>query len=278
MTDDSATPPSGRNDPHARCSCRCAFARRLRHTPAGSYTFHGLVDGARAPGARASGRAAAADRRRWSGCTASASPATCSAASAATAGRSCARRSSGSPTPAATCSTCGRRAAASACTTSSTPTRCRTRAWTPTRPTWRSATARTSATTPSPPRCCGRSGSARVALLSNNPDKRAAAAGQRHRDRRAGPHGFPPVRRERLLPVHEGPPGRSLPARHRPAAERRLTPRRMVRRRGGPGSPRTTRSTLRRDRPRHRGWPGRRAAVADRARPWPARWCWSRPG
>ena len=59
--------------------------------------------------------------------------------------RSCARPSSASPTPAATCCTCGRRGAASACTPSSTPTRCRTRGWTPTRRTSRSATARTSA-------------------------------------------------------------------------------------------------------------------------------------
>ena len=47
-------------------------------------------------------------------------------ASAATAGRSCGRRSSGSPRPAASCSTCVRRAAASVSTPSSTPTRCRT--------------------------------------------------------------------------------------------------------------------------------------------------------
>ena len=46
---------------------------------------------------------------RWSARTASASPATCSAASGATAGRSCARPSSGSPRPAATSSTCVRK-------------------------------------------------------------------------------------------------------------------------------------------------------------------------
>ena len=65
-------------------------------------TFDGLADGrdhlALALGAwrEAVRRGRRAARRRWSGCTASASPATCSAASAATAGRSCARRSSGS--------------------------------------------------------------------------------------------------------------------------------------------------------------------------------------
>ena len=78
---------------------------------------------------------------------------------AATAARSCASRSSGSPTPAATCSTCARRAVGSGCTRSSTPTRSRTRAWTPTRPTSPSGTARTSATTPPPRRCCRHWGS-----------------------------------------------------------------------------------------------------------------------
>src|SRR4051794_32806244 len=73
----------------------------------------------------------------------------------------CARRSSGSPRPAGTCSTCGRRAAGSGCTTSWTPTRCRTRAWTPTRRTSPSATPRTSATTPWPPRGSGLSASGR---------------------------------------------------------------------------------------------------------------------
>ena len=72
-------------------------------TPARVLTFDGLVDGrehlALGLGDRATrtSRLAAADRRtgrRWCGCTASASPATCSAASAATAGRRCARRSS----------------------------------------------------------------------------------------------------------------------------------------------------------------------------------------
>ena len=58
------------------------------------------------------------------------------------------------PRSVATCSTCARRAVASVSTTRSTPTPCRTPDWTPTRPTSRSASARTSATTPSPPRCC----------------------------------------------------------------------------------------------------------------------------
>ena len=45
------------------------------------------------------------------------------------------------------------------------------RAWTPTRRTSPSATARTSATTPSRRRCCSALGADRIALLSNNPDK-----------------------------------------------------------------------------------------------------------
>ena len=48
--------------------------------------------------------------------------------------------------------------AASVSTPSSTPTRCKTRGWTPMRRTWRWATARTNATTWSPHRCCRRWG------------------------------------------------------------------------------------------------------------------------
>ncbi len=141
-----------------------------------AFTFDGLADGrehlAFGLGDRAAPRSPRPRTRcRWSGRTASASPATSSAASAATAARSCARRSSGSPTPAATCCTCGRRDAASASTPSSTPTRCRTPGWTPTRPTSRSATREDERATPSPRRCSAPWASTRVALLSNNPDK-----------------------------------------------------------------------------------------------------------
>ena len=68
-------------------------------TTARVYTFDGLADGRRAsrprPGRRR--RCLRIRRsRRWSGSTASASPATSSGASAATAGRSCSRRSGAS--------------------------------------------------------------------------------------------------------------------------------------------------------------------------------------
>ena len=72
-------------------------------TPARVLTFDGLVDGRehlalglgdRTSRARPAGRRGPRTGRRWCGCTASASPVTCSAASAATAGRRCARRSS----------------------------------------------------------------------------------------------------------------------------------------------------------------------------------------
>ena len=132
-------------------------------TPARVFSFDGLVDGQEDLAFGLGDRAAAvtsggAGRRHWSGRTASASPATCSAVNAATAGRSCAKPSSASPTPAASCCTCGRRGVASACTPSSTPTRCRTRGWTPMRRTSRWATARTNAATWSPRRCCTRWG------------------------------------------------------------------------------------------------------------------------
>ena len=51
------------------------------------------------------------------------------------------------------------------------------RAWTPTRRTSPSATARTSGTTRPPRRCCARSGVDALALLSNNPDKAAQLTG-----------------------------------------------------------------------------------------------------
>src|SRR6201999_448850 len=93
---------------------------------------------------------------RWCACTVNASPVTCSAASDATAGRNCAKQSSGSPNAAGTCCTCGRRDGASGCTRSSTPTRCKMAAWTRTTRTSRSATGLTNATTPARPRCCTR--------------------------------------------------------------------------------------------------------------------------
>lgn len=57
----------------------------------------------------------------------------------ATAGPSCARPRRQSPPPKESCSSCVRKSAASASTTSSVPMPRRTRAWTPTRPTWPSA-------------------------------------------------------------------------------------------------------------------------------------------
>ena len=66
-------------------------------------------------------------RYLWSGPTASASLGMCSAACDATAGRSCGKPWSASPTRVATSYTCGRRGGASVCTPSSRPTRCRTR-------------------------------------------------------------------------------------------------------------------------------------------------------
>ena len=157
---DAAT--AHRDDPHPGVGAP-AVRRRVRHARAGVQLRRaGRRPGARRLRAGRSGRPArvraSARGRRWSGRTASASPGTCSAANGATAGRSCARPSSGSPTPVASCCTCGRRDAASACTPSSTPTRCRTRGWTPTRRTSRWATARTNAATSSPRRCCARWG------------------------------------------------------------------------------------------------------------------------
>ena len=69
-------------------------------TTARVYTFDGLADGrehlALGLGDRAAAVSADPEARRWSGSTASASPATSSAASGATAGRSCPRRSGAS--------------------------------------------------------------------------------------------------------------------------------------------------------------------------------------
>ena len=67
-------------------------------TTARVFTFDGLADGREhlAIGLGDRRRPASRDRHRWCGCTASASPATSSAASAATADPSCSRRSSGS--------------------------------------------------------------------------------------------------------------------------------------------------------------------------------------
>ena len=85
--------------------------------------------------------------RRWCASIPSASPATCWAACAATAARSCAARSPEWPRKApACCSTWRRRAATSAWSTSCEPTRCRTAGWTRWTPTGRSAGGRTSAT------------------------------------------------------------------------------------------------------------------------------------
>ena len=93
---------------------------------------------------------------------------------------------------------------ASASTPSSTPTRCRTPGSTPMRRTSRSATARTSAATSSPHRCCtrwGRRGSPCSATTPTRPAQLGRLRGDRERagaDRRA------PVRRERPLPGDEG--------------------------------------------------------------------------
>ena len=80
-------------------------------------------------------------------------------------------------------------ARASGSTTSSTPTRSRTPGSTPTRPTSRSGSARTSATTRSPPQMLLALGVDRVDLLTNNPDKVAQLRG-RDRGRRVLPTGL----------------------------------------------------------------------------------------
>ena len=136
----------------------------------------GRRQGAPAARARASGSRRSWTRgpkvpHRWSGCTANASPATCSAASAATAVPSCARQWRRLPPSGVSCCTSARRGAASACTPSSTRTPCRTRAWTPTKPTWRWAAARTSGTTRAAAQMLGALGAGRIRLLTNNPDK-----------------------------------------------------------------------------------------------------------
>ena len=217
-------PTPGRRDRSApRCACRCAFADGFA-TTARVFTFDGLVDGRehlalglgdRAAPAAPDGRRPAAgpaaqrvpDRRR------------ASAASAATAARSCARRSSGSPTRGglpALPAPGGPRASAS--TPSSTPTCCRTPGSTPTRPTSPSATPPTSATTPSPRRCCARSGVDAGRAAEQQPGQgRPARPARRHRgepgaDRRA------PLPGERALPRRQGPPRRAHPRPHlRPA-------------------------------------------------------------
>ena len=85
--------------------------------------------------------------RRWCACIRNASPATCWAACAATAARSCAARSPAWPRRApACCCISRRRGAASGWSTSCAPTRCRTAGWIRWTPTARWAGARTSAT------------------------------------------------------------------------------------------------------------------------------------
>ena len=83
-------------------------------------TFHGLTD------------TEARYRKRYLD-----SPATSSAASAATAVPSCARLSRRLPPSEVSCCTSGRRGAASDCIRRLTRTPCRTLAWTPMKPTWR---------------------------------------------------------------------------------------------------------------------------------------------
>ena len=192
-------------------------------TAARVFSFDGLVDGLEHLAFGLGDRAAAVTaespgRHRSSGRTANASPATRSAASAAIAGRSCAKPSSASPTPAATCCTCGRRGAASGSTPSSTPTHCRTRGWTPTRRTSRWATARTSAATRLPPRCwrCSRDLADRPA--QQQPRQGPPAPPLRGDGCRAGADRRPPVGREQPLPGDQGPP-RGAHAR-RPAGGR----------------------------------------------------------
>ena len=78
----------------------------------------------------------AGQRDVWCASTASASPATSSARCAATAASSSPGHAAASrPRARASWSTCARRAAASAWSTSCRPTSCRSRAWTPSRPT-----------------------------------------------------------------------------------------------------------------------------------------------
>ena len=70
-------PAAHRDDPHPGDRCRCGFADGYA-TTARVFTFDGLVDGrehlALGLGDRAAAghRRPATDRRRWSGCTASA--------------------------------------------------------------------------------------------------------------------------------------------------------------------------------------------------------------
>ena len=78
------------------------------------------------------------------------------------------------------------------------------RASTPTRPTWRSATARTSATTPPPRRCCGPWASTGSGLLSNNPDKAEQLDRLGVTVDRADPDRRAPVPGQRPLPGGQG--------------------------------------------------------------------------
>ena len=97
---------------------------------------------------------------------------------------------------------------------------------TPTRRTSRWATARTSAATWPPRRCCTRSGVA-GRPAQQQPGQGPAAPPLRRDRRRAGADRRAPVRRERPLPGDEGAPGR---AHARPPAARR---RRSLRARAG---------------------------------------------
>ena len=153
--------PAGRDHPPAH------RLRRVHQVIA----YETTVDDRAAPGPGA-GRRHRPTSRCWCACTPSASPATCSARTAATAARSSTRRwPSSSTRGAASSSTCARKGAASACSTSSRPTSCRTRARTPSRPTsarlqGRPAPLRHRRADPGRPRA-----SSNLRILTNNPKK-----------------------------------------------------------------------------------------------------------
>ncbi len=158
----------------------------------------------------------------WSASTPSASPATSSTPCAATARRSCAPPWTGSPRPAAaSSSTCAAtRAAASACCPSSARTNSRSRAATPSTPTWSWACPADALRLRRRRADAHRPGVRSVRLLTNNPDKTDALT--RHGIAVTGREPMPVQARraQRALPAHQAGPHGTRPALARRAGRR----------------------------------------------------------